>query len=656
MRLLTRFILYMAALAAPVSVALGGAGNVRAPDRIIYTTLQPANWDIYLFSKPREAPRRLTDYPGLDYDPVVSPDGRWLVFCSERRGNPDLYALDLQRGGEPRLLIEGDFLKDQATFSPDGKLLYFVSTLSGHANIYRLSFRPDRTQSMKRAERLTRDPEGDFRPAVSPDGRVLAFSSSRDLPVAAVSPAERIRSGDIWTLDLVNKRLRRLTQMSGVGWNGSPKWSADGKQIAYYHVQGFTPPPFVGREPRSRIWVMDADGSRPRAVTPEEMSARSPEFLPDGRIIYSRRNSQGRAEIVSVDRDGSGARVESDASMNSYWDPSHGPGGGTFVAYGTGPVAPDPPEGYHRSGLEAAAYGPAGPVLVPGAPFRRMLPDRQVDLYPVRYFFAFLDPRANRILHFGYPSRGSPVTLWLSSLDGSQQHPLLELEPTEDRPVTGVSWSRNGQWIAFTRVSRRTGANATTEADVWKMRSDGTDLRDLTPNTPGFDGYPSFSGDDKQIVFRSTRHGGPDLYLMNADGGNVRQLTHDGTHDGVDDLFPTFSPTSNQIAFVSNRDNPKSDIFDIYLLDLHADGTPGKLRGITRNEGQHGHLRYSYDGKWLIYASERGGISDEEPLAPALQQYGELYAYRIQDGALVRLTHNKWEEGIASWEAPLPPG
>jgi Tol biopolymer transport system component len=57
------------------------------PDRVAYTSFQPAsNWDIYLFNHSGEAPQRLTDYPGLDYDPVVSPDGRWLVFCSERRG------------------------------------------------------------------------------------------------------------------------------------------------------------------------------------------------------------------------------------------------------------------------------------------------------------------------------------------------------------------------------------------------------------------------------------------------------------------------------------------------------------------------------------------------------------------------------------------
>ena len=54
-----------------------------------------------LFASAGAAPRRLTDHPGLDYDAALSPDGRWVVFTSERRGNPDLYALDIEGGGEP---------------------------------------------------------------------------------------------------------------------------------------------------------------------------------------------------------------------------------------------------------------------------------------------------------------------------------------------------------------------------------------------------------------------------------------------------------------------------------------------------------------------------------------------------------------------------
>ena len=119
--------------------------------------------------------------------------------------------------------------------------------------------------------------------------------------------------------------------MKGAGWNGSPKFSPDGKQIVFYSSQYGSGP---GND-QSRIWVMRADGSNPHEVTAEETAALSPEFLPGGRIIYSRRNKQNLDEIVSVNSDGSGIMIESDPSKNSYRGPAPGPSNGAFVAYGT---------------------------------------------------------------------------------------------------------------------------------------------------------------------------------------------------------------------------------------------------------------------------------------------------------------------------------
>ena len=291
-----------------------GSGPKTQPDRVAYLSFQPSNWDIYLFTQSGQVPKRLTDYAGLDYDPVVSPDGRWLIFTSERRGNPDLYTLDLQRGGEPRLLIDSERMEDQAAFSPDGKFIYFVGTYSGNADIYRLPFRPDKTISINEAENLTHSPAADLRPSISPDGRMVAFSSDRDLPIAAPVPIARIRSGDIWTLNLTDSTLHRLTHVTGTGWNGSPKWSADGKQIVFYSSQFGSHRDVPPSSQPSRIMVMDADGSNQRAITPWEPAAVSPEFLSGGRIMYARRNKQNREEIVSVNPDGSGQRIESDES------------------------------------------------------------------------------------------------------------------------------------------------------------------------------------------------------------------------------------------------------------------------------------------------------------------------------------------------------
>ena len=116
-----------------------------------------------------------------------------------------------------------------------------------------------------------------------------------------------------------------------------------------------------------------------------------------------------------------------------------------------------------------------------------------------------------------------------------------------------------------------------------------------------------------------------------------------------------FSPTADLLAFLSETDGPSANVYDIFLLDLDPDGRPGRIRRVTRNEVQEGHPAFSPDGQWLIYSSEMGGTNDEEPLVQSVafggQCYGDMYAYRIADGTTVRLTHNKWEEGVPSWEA-----
>jgi TolB protein len=188
------------------------------------------------------------------------------------------------------------------------------------------------------------------------------------------------------------------------------------------------------------------------------------------------------------------------------------------------------------------------------------------------------------------------------------------------------------------------------------MRADGSDRRNLSESITANEGVAGFSPDAQKLVFRSSRSGNFDLFLMNRDGSNLQQLTNDQPRDN----FPVFSPSGDAIAFSSNRDGTLDRFgnltFDNYILELNADGTPGDLQRISDHPGQDSHPWYSPDAAWIVYTSERAGISDEEPMVQEVvfgpQMYGEIFAYRLSDGLNVRLTHNKWEEGNPFWLRP----
>ena len=130
----------------------------------------------------------------------------------------------------------------------------------------------------------------------------------------------------------------------------------------------------------------------------------------------------------------------------------------------------------------------------------------------------------------------------------------------------GISWGKeNLLTISY---------NTSGAPDVFTIYANGQGARNLT-NNPANDIAPVFSPDGKQIAFMSDRDGGKwHIYVMNADGSNVRRLT-DGTHDST----PTWSPDGNWIAFASTRGGQ----FNIWMVDTHG----GNLTQITKTGGDH---------------------------------------------------------------------
>ncbi len=130
--------------------------------------------------------------------------------------------------------------------------------------------------------------------------------------------------------------------------------------------------------------------------------------------------------------------------------------------------------------------------------------------------------------------------------------------------------------------------------EIFVMNADGTGVTQLTDND-GRDGFPAWSPNGNKIVFVSDRDGDDEIFVMNADGTGVTQLTD---HDD-EDWIPTWSPDGKQIAFSSVRDG------DYEIFVMNADGTG--VTQLTDNDDYDGFPAWSPNGKQIAFASDRDG-------------------------------------------------
>jgi hypothetical protein len=117
--------------------------------------------------------------------------------------------------------------------------------------------------------------------------------------------------------------------------------------------------------------------------------------------------------------------------------------------------------------------------------------------------------------------------LVLADFDGGNQRELFSVpnvgivSGTPNR-VFDIKWSDDGQWLTYTQGFFF--GQGTDEADIWVMRSDGSERRNLSEGTTANEGVAGFSPDAERIVYRSSRNGRFDLLWSKRDGTEVRAL------------------------------------------------------------------------------------------------------------------------------------
>ena len=160
-----------------------------------------------------------------------------------------------------------------------------------------------------------------------------------------------------------------------------------------------------------------------------------------------------------------------------------------------------------------------------------------------------------------------------------------------------ISWSPDDSRILYSALQNG-------KWNIYVMRADGSQVTKLT-NNPDINYFgPSWSPSGKQIVFsaRLPKPAKSDIFIMNADGTGVRQLTTDAANDSS----PAWSPNGKQIAFISDRDGNEHDL-QVYIM--RADGS--EQRRLVKSATHDYDPQWSPDGKRIVYYAEKGDRKDQ---------------------------------------------
>jgi Tol biopolymer transport system component len=386
--------------------------------------------------------RELTELPGAELTPDISPDGRQVLYASASGGNVDLYLLRVGGGRALDLTANSPAADSQGAFSPDGEQIAFRSDRDG-GGIFVMG---------ATGESVRRITAAGFDPRWSPEGNRLAYATE-----AVTDPYSRAVRSELWMADVASGATTKLWDGDGV----QPAWSPKGTRIAYWsNTSG-----------QRDIWTIAASGGTPAAVTSDSATDWAPEWSPDGRWLYFVSDRGGSPNLWRVAIDQESGAVS---------------GAPEVVTNGVRPVG-------------RARFARDGARMVINAV------DRSFELALYDFDPAHPDRIAQPRSSIRSPSLGwcapSSTATWLActARSGHEDIVLMRADGSETRRLTddGVkdripSWSPDDRSVAF--MSTRSG-----RWQLWSMAVDGSGLRQLTD----FNGditWAVWSPDGRRIV------------------------------------------------------------------------------------------------------------------------------------------------------------
>ncbi len=402
---------------------------------------------------------QLTDMPGMQIKPSLSPNGKSLLFVAREGNDFDIF---LQRvGGENPINLTADCASDDydPAFSPDGERIAFRSQREGGG-----LFVMGATGESPR--RVSKD---GFDPAWSPDGTKLAFTTED-----AIGPYSRATVAQLWEIELQSlEKTRLITKHDAV----APCYAPSGKLIAFWAA-------IAGVRD---IFTIPADGGEPQAVTNDVHTDWNPFFSPDGRTLYFISDRSGTPDLWRVPI-----------------DPKTGRPQGSLRPVTAGVTT-----------IDQASIAADGKHIMFAAPMMM----NEI----IRYEFDSKSGKivgegktmyatTSGLQQFDVTSDGRRLTyrtaapredIIVMNIDGTGRRRLMD-DTHKDR---GPRWSPDEAWILF--YSNRGG-----HYDIWRIRPDGTGLHRLTNTQRNDLTQPVLSEDGRLLATPISLETGQGLVLL----------------------------------------------------------------------------------------------------------------------------------------------